>query len=442
MGIISKVSAAVQALFGEMAEEVSKAHPVVLRKRKFTTATLAQTFVLGFLAKSRASDEELAQTAALCGVDISPQAIEQRFTHRLASFLEALFRRATQHIVAAQSSLAPLLERFPAVFVLDSSTITLPDDLSERFPGCGGGHGGGAAAMKLQVQWNLRDGAVDTIAIESGRNCDYKTPLQSAELPRGSLRITDLGYFDTEVFERFDELGVFWLSRLLFGTSVFSLGGERLPLLEWLGNQPGPFVDQRILLGTVRKVSCRLIAWRVPEEVANRRRQKLIAETRRKDGRVPSHERLEWCNWTILVTNVPEDLLTPKEAAVLYRSRWQIELLFKRWKSLGLVADLAGSTTARQMVRLWARLIAVLVQHWLLLCTTWNDPGCSLAKACKAISRHAVLLIAAIGDPATLEAVIRRLGDIITRTARKNKRKKPSTTDLLRDPSCLEYSLT
>ena len=57
MGIISKVSAAVQSLFGTMAEEVAKDHPVVLRQRKFTTATLAQTFILGFLAKPRASDE-------------------------------------------------------------------------------------------------------------------------------------------------------------------------------------------------------------------------------------------------------------------------------------------------------------------------------------------------------------------------------------------------
>jgi hypothetical protein len=442
MGIIAKVSAAVQAIFGTMAEEASKDHPVVLRKRKFTTATLAQTFVLGFLARPRASDEELAQTAALCGVEITPQAIEQRYTDRLAAFLEALFRRATRHIVAAQTSLAPLLKRFSAVLILDSSTITLPDDLSERFPGCGGGHGGGAAAMKLQVQWNLRNGAIDPIVIESGRSCDYKTQLQSSPLTPGSLRITDLGYFDTEVFERFDKQGVYWLSRLQFGTSIFSPEGARLPLLEWLGKQHGPFADARILLGTERKVGCRLIAWRVPEEVANRRRQKLIAETRRKDGRTPSRERLAWCDWTILVTNVPEEMLTPKEAAVLYRARWQIELLFKRWKSLGLIAELAGSTTVRQMVRLWARLLAVLVQHWLLLCSAWHDPGCSLAKACKAIRNHATLLITAIGDSARLEAVIQCFGRIIRKTARKNKRKKPSTSELVADPSRLEYSLT
>jgi IS4 transposase len=64
---------------------------------------------------------------------------------------------------------------------------------------------------------------------------------------------------------------------------------------------------------------------------------------------------------------VPVEQLTPKEVAVLYRARWQVELLFKRWKSQGLVAELSGATVARQMVRVWSRLLAVLVQHWLLL---------------------------------------------------------------------------
>jgi hypothetical protein len=442
MSIIAKVAGAVQSLLETMAEEVAQDYPVVQRERKFTTATLVQTFVFGYLAKPRASDRELAQTAALFGVEVTPQAIDQRHTMPLAALLEALFRKATQCIIKSQKTLAPLLERFSAVLILDSSTITLPDAMREEYPGCGGSHGGGQAAMKLQTQWDLGSGAIDALKIEPGRNCDYKTPLQWAPMIRGSLRITDLGYFDTAVFERFNQNGVYWLSRLQFGTSVFSADGQRLELLDWLGQQPGPFVDQPILLGTERKVGCRIVAWRVPLEVANRRRQKLIAETRRKDGRVPSKERLAWCDWMILVTNVGAELATPQEIAVLYRARWQIELLFKRWKSLGLIAELTGSTDERQMVRLWARLLAVLMQHWLLLCSVWGNPRCSLAKACEGIRRHALLLAVAIGDLAKLAAALETLGVVLRATAKQDKRKKPSTFELLNDPQLLEYSLT
>lgn len=371
MGIVAKVAAAVQSLVGEWAEEVAKESGVIRRKRKFSASTLARTFVFGFLAKSDASDEDLAQMAGLCGVTVTPQAVEQRFTARMVTFLEGLFRRAMGCVVRSQEVLAPLLERFSDVLLLDSSTITLPAALAARFPGCGGSHGAGTAALKCQVQWSLKSGALSAIAIEPGRDCDYKTSLQRVALPPGSLRIADLGYFDTAVFQRFSREGVFWLSRLQYGTSVFSCDGAPLRLLEWLARQ-GPMVDQSVLLGTERKVPCRILAWRVPEEVANRRRQKLIAEARRKDGRTPSAERLAWCDWMILVTNVPAEKLSLREAAVLYRARWQIELLFKRWKSQGRVAELSGSTVERQMVRLWSRLLAVFVQHWLLLSSVWG----------------------------------------------------------------------
>ncbi len=442
MGIVTRVASSLQALFGPLAEEVAQQAPVVLRRRKFTTATLAKTFVFGFLNHPRASDEELAQTAGLFGVHVTTQALEQRFTPRLAAFLEALFRKATGHAVGARKALAPILERFPAVYLLDSTSESLPDAQRDRFPGCGGSHGGGQAAMKLQALWELRGGALQAVRIEAGRDCDYKTPLQAAPLTPGSLRIADLGYFDTAVLQQMARAGVYFLSRLQFGTAAFSPEGRPLPLLEWLAQQPGPFVDRQVLVGTERKVPCRIIAWRLPEEQANRRRQKLIAEARRKDGRTPSKERLAWCDWTILVTNTPPELLRPKEAAVLYRARWQIELLFKRWKSLGLIAELAGSTVVRQMVRVWSRLLAVLVQHWVMLSTAWGDARSSLVKVWKAIQGRAKLLARALDDPARLEYELEQLRDTLETTAKQNKHKKPSTFELLKDPELLDYSLT
>ena len=142
------------------------------------------------------------------------------------------------------------------------------------------------------------------------------------------------------------------------------------------------------------------------------------------------------------MTNVAAERLTPREIAVLSRARWKIELLSKRWKSLGLIAELSGSTVARQMVRLGSRLLAVLVQHWLLLTGVWGEPRSSLATACEATGRHRMLLAVAVGDPTQLAAEITHLGVILSVTAKQNKRKKPSTFELLNDPSLLDYSLT
>jgi hypothetical protein len=128
MGIVVKVGDALQRLFGEIAETAARESGVIQRTRKFTAISLARTFVLGFLQSPTASDEKLAQMAVQCGAAVTPQAIEQRHTPRLVDFLERLFRGATKLIVGSDQALAPILERFPAVTVLDSSTISLPDE--------------------------------------------------------------------------------------------------------------------------------------------------------------------------------------------------------------------------------------------------------------------------------------------------------------------------
>lgn len=440
MKIVTKVAGAVNALLGKWADEAAAESGVIRRRRKFSARTLAQTFVLGYLSNPKASDEHLAQMAGLCGVCVTTQAVEQRFTPELVDFLEALFRRSLQAAIRSVDGMAPLLDRFTDVLLLDSSTITLPAAMADRFPGCGGSYGSGQAALKCQVQWSVKHGGLDALAVEAGRNCDCKTSLQQAQLPKGTLRIADLGYFDSEVFERFSRDGVFWLSRLPFRMHVFA-EGRPLSLLSWLAAQDGP-VDHWVSIGDQRRLRCRLLAWRVPEEVANRRRQKLIENAQRKQRRRPTAERLAWCDWTILVTNVPAELLSLKEAAVLYRARWQIELLFKRWKSQGGIAELSGSTPERQMAKVWARLLAVIVQHWLLLASVWGDPRCSLAKACDAIRSKAVLLAAALRSPRRLAEAIQMIARSMASTVRRNKRKAPGTFDLLNDPSQLDYTLT
>jgi Transposase DDE domain len=322
MGILAKVGGALQRLFGEIAETAAAESGVIQRTRKFTPLSLARTFVLGFLQTPKASDEKLAQLAVQCGAAVTPQAIEQRHTPRLVDFLERLFRGATKLIVGSDQALAPILERFTSVTVLDSSTITLPDEMQERFRGCGGSYGSGAAAMKLQTELDLRSGALAHVEIEPGRSADGTTSRQDVRHGKGSLRIADLGYFALAVFAAMTAAGEYFLSRLQFGTHVLLQSGMAVEVLKWLAKQPGPFVDVSVLLGQEQRLPCRLIAWRLPREQANRRRQKLRQETMKKKGREPSAERLAWCDWTILVTNVCGELLTPKEATVLYRARW------------------------------------------------------------------------------------------------------------------------
>lgn len=441
MAVVAKVGEALQRLFGEIVETAAEESQVVRRTRKFTSLSLARTFILGFLQNPKASDEMLAQMAVQCGANVTPQAVEQRHTPRLVDFLERLFRSATQMVVGVDKTLAPILERFPSVDVIDSSSITLPEEMQERFRGSGGRSGSGASALKLQTELDLRSGALKHVEIEEGRSPDGRTIRQETPRGPGVLRITDLGYFSLPVFATMAAAGEYFLSRLQIGTHVLH-EGLKVDILPWLARQAGPFVDVQIVLGQQQRLPCRLIAWRLPPEQANRRRQKLRKEMMSKHGRPPTSAGLAWCDWTILVTNAPAQLLTPPEAAALYRARWQIELLFKRWKSHGLVAELSGATVTRQMVRLWARLTAAVIQHWLTVGTIGGDATRSLDKVYKAVRAFVGRLAKALDNALELELVLDDMRKTFRKTCRRDKRSKTGTFEMLSNIDLLDYCLT
>ena len=443
MNIMTTVGAAIQKLLGPLAEQAGELTKIIVRQRKFTCLSLARTFVMGFLQKPDASDEELAQVAVQCGANVTPQAVEQRYTTKLVKFLEELFRLSLAMTIGSPRVLAPILERFTQVIILDSTTVTLPDSMESQFRGCGGNYSGGKAALKIQLELDLRNGALSHTELEPGRSPDSGTSRQKAKHPKGSLRIADLGYFNVGVFAEMKANNVYFLSRLQFKTGVMLPDGTGVGnILLWLSKQPGPLVDVEILLGTDRRLPCRLIAWRLPEAQANRRRQKLRQEALSKRNKEPSAERLAWCDWTILVTSVPPSLLTAREAIVLYRARWQIELLFKRWKSQNLIADLTGSTDVRKMVRVWARLLGSVLQHWLLVGCAWGDPTRSWGKVCKAIRSFVGRLLTVLDEIHEIEGVLVDLCKVIVKTCSRNKRSRPGTLELLNDVNLLDFRLT
>jgi hypothetical protein len=107
------------------------------------------------------------------------------------------------------------------------------------------------------------------------------------------------------------------------------------------------------------------MAVREPPELAAARRQRLREETTRK-GQAVSVRRLALADWTLLVTNVPASRLSVEEALVLVRARWQIELLFKLWKDQGLLDESRSQKRWRRLCELYAKLLGLVLQHWLL----------------------------------------------------------------------------
>lgn len=433
MATLPQIAATMQDVLTTRARAAGRATGFVQRASSLDGATFTQTLVFGFLAAAHPALEELAQTAATLGVSVSPQALDQRFTPTAAACLEHVLSTAITRVVAAAPVAVPILERFTAVYLQDSSTIVLPDALATVWQGCGGSSPDHtAAALKLQVRLDLRTGQLTGPQLQDGRASDHEPALPTT-LPAGALRLVDLGYWSLDDLQALDQQDVFWLSRLQAATAVYSMDGQRWDVLALLEAQATDCVDLPILLGATHRLPARLLAVRVPQEIADQRRRRLREEARRKGKRVPV-ARLARAGWTILVTNVPPEQLCLREALVVARTRWQIELLFKLWKSHGRVDESRSRKPWRVLCEVYAKLLAMVVQHWLFLVSCWAYPDRSLPKAAQTVRKHALHLASAFGDAAEFPRAIGTIQRCLSRGCRLNRRKKaPSTYQLLID---------
>lgn len=444
MKIVARTAMVLQTVFTSVADEVAKQCGVIQRKRKFRGSSLAQTFTFGWLRNPQASLEELAQQATASGATVTPQAVQQRFTQRLSTFFRLLLERAALELVAAQPKAIPLLGKFPGgVWINDSTVINLPADFAEQWPSCGGDVGQSEASLKIQFRFDYITGACRALFVEPGRSSDMSSPVQQQLLPAGSLRLADLGYFCLSALAEQSRRGVWFISRIQPRTAVFSEVGKPLDnLCRWLKKQRQPVVDVSIQLGAQERLPCRLVAVRAPTAVVRKRRARLRKEAQRR-GRPISSRQWAWTGWTILTTNLSAEQATWQEVCVLYRVRWQIELLFKLWKSHGQIERSRSNQPDRLLTEIFAKLLGMLVQHWLLLTTVWHIPDVSLTKAAGVLRIYISAITLALADSPALRRLLKRFRELLSRCCRMNpKRKQPNTYQLLLDPQRLQWVLT
>jgi hypothetical protein len=428
--IISQVSQAMQTVLTDIADELAQTSNFIKRQVKVTGSNFCQTLVMGWLGKPEATLEELCQTAAAIELEISPQGLEQRFTEEAANFMKAELEEAMAQVVQAEAVTIPILRRFKGVYLTDSSTVSLPNELSKVWVGCGNGKGG-KAALKLETRLDMLQGEMDGPLLTDGRTNDRKAARQHTPLPRGSLSIADLGYWKLADLEEKSLNGAYWLSRPQVQTILYDEWGKRWTLADLMGRQTDDQIDMVILLGATYQIPARLVAVRVPQEVADQRRHKLKKQARDK-GKTVSKSRLALAEWTMFVTNVPEDKLSVKEVLVLGRMRWQIELIFKLWKSHGQIDKSRSQKPWRILCEVYAKLIAMIIQHWAFLIANWSFPDRSLVKAAKTVRQHALNLAVALADLSRLERALTILSRCLTVGCRINKSAKtPRTFQLL-----------
>jgi hypothetical protein len=439
---VRKLAPVLQTLLSTTAEERARHHRVIQRVRAFSGASLCQTLVFGYLDDPQASLSQLCQAAATCQVHVTRQAIDQRLDEamgeRIGDWLEDLLQRAVQEVIRGERSVIPLLARFRAIWVEDSSVLPLPDALNEHWSGCGGSGTMSRAALKLGVRLNLVTGAQQGPLLAPGRVHDRVLADRHPSMEPGSLYLADLGYFSLERFRALAATGVQVLSRLKAGTRLIDASGTSWDAAAFLAAQGTTQVDVPIQLGVRARVPCRLLAVRVPTTVAAERRRRLRAEAKR-EGRTPGTAALAQADWTVLLTTVSADQLSVAEACALLHARWQIELLWKAWKTAAGIGTSRSTRPTHIRAELLAKLLGLVIQHWVLLTMPYRPLEDSRVLAVTAIQAGIRALAAAVWRGRGISAALRLIAQSFPCSARIARRRTPSTGHLLHHPelACL-----
>lgn len=443
MTSLPRLSSRLLHVLGDLPEELDGSRPVaerfIQRKRQFSASTFVQTLVFGWGANPTASLAELAAMASVRGVRISAQGLNARFGVEAAQVLQGVLDAMLREVIASEPVPLAVLTRFSSVYLLDSTLITLPNALERVWQGFGNAVPGKAtSAVKAGIRLDLRTGQLDGPELTSARVQDRATPLQHAPVARGSVRIADRGYFSLPTLTNMAEQGGWMISYLQAQIGVLDpVSGEEIDVARWLqqlGDGPG---ERSVLLGKQAHFPARLIA--LPLHLATGAgRRKRVEYKAKRDGTSPNSKRLAWADWEVVVTNVPADLLAPREALALLRARWQIELLFKFWKSTLRVDSWRTANPDRIYCEILAKCIVAVVHHWFLVIGCWQAGNLSYPRAGTILSRMFPYLLISFAHPRRLHDAVTCVLHQLAHTAGRTKRKtRPNTWQVLANPALI-----
>ena len=270
--------------------------------------------LLHYVVTNSALKTTVALAAATGLVDMSAVALH-KWTRKAGGWIAALVAA----MMETTARFAP--ERWAGydVLAVDATTVQKP----------------GAKGTTARVHYALRLTDLRAMAIHVGDATVGET-LRNFAMAAGQLWIADRGYSNANSIAHAVAAKADVLIR-------FALGP--LPLFDAVGNA----LDTRAKIQSVTAagshrefsvwvrphkadpIQARLIVQRLPEDKAAEARKRLYKEHTKSEV---SAVMLEMASYVVLITTVPRTRLTTLQLLAIYRLRWQLELSFKRDKSI------------------------------------------------------------------------------------------------------------
>ena len=322
------------------------------------------TFTTGLLNTPTGTLAQLAAfLSSACETPVSPQAIDERIGPQAVTFMKQCFDKAVQLKRKSAGADLGMLAGFDHVYLIDSTGFDLDPALCKYFKGAGGS--GSKSTLRIQL---ALDYITQRIYVKIGDIKLSDAPLllhlvsgTELDLNGRCLFLSDLGYFKLDTFQTIGVSDNFFLSKLMHGVKLQTAHDAPLDLMALLTKNPESFSMPVCINGH----AYRMVGQRLPDEKVQQRLRKANRTTADKgQGKSITDAYRLFLHYAIFITNLPESY-DMDALYVLYRVRWQIELVFKTWKSILSIHAIRSAKFERVMCEVYGKLIlAILTTHF------------------------------------------------------------------------------
>jgi IS4 transposase len=337
------------------------------------------------------------------GITLTKQSLDERYHTFAVAFLKSCYQALLAQ--AFRETIEGIPTNFKGIYLTDSTAFQLPAHLAAFYRSSGGA--ASAASVKIHQTIELLRFQIHDFLITDGKSADVSYwDNKHFELSENNLWIADLGYYSGDILTRVAQHNYF-LCRYKTGTSVYvkDTAGQAqsvdLQAYVQRHSTAAGMQSLEVYFGKEdNRIKARLIFEPVPEEVRLQR----LERCRKAQAKV-SQKRKHWqtsalkeflCGYNLYLTNAAADQLPDALVRLIYSLRWQIELLFKIWKSLLFIDHTKGMNIFRFECFLYGRLLFILLSTELLsfIKSTLRDAAIEVElsewKTMKLIKKNAV----------------------------------------------------
>jgi hypothetical protein len=259
-------------------------------------------------------------------------------------------RRAGDWLAHILASLLAARTRRPRAEALDVSVI---DGSVICSPGKG-------EDWRLHARYDAGQGRFSDLVLTTARHaeCASRTPAQARQ-----ITIMDRGHARVRSFQAVLREGGDFIARTGWRQLVFHDAKQRridlMALLRQRRVRAGRFAERAVWVKGIER-PLRLILQALPPEIAERQRVKRARTANKKCHQLDSRT-AEAAGFLILVTSLPIRGHSARQVLDRYPDRWQVEIGFKRFKTLGGIDELPAADPDLARTWLLAHLIATVL---------------------------------------------------------------------------------